>query len=152
MWAGFAAANPAITLPDTPATIDVPTTWKPKPTSALVAAYRGPQGTTLAIARAQVPNTSAWIDKSKQAYANEIERGAKAARPGLHTRRRKLHDIHGVPALDLELRSNDGTRLVMRILLFRTYALTATIELPRGVGPREARAIVASFGPPRRAP
>ena len=56
---------------------------------------------------------------------------------------------NGVPAFDLELRRTDGSTIVTRILLFRTYALAATIEIPKGGMLEAARAITSQFSPPR---
>jgi len=136
-------------LPRTKATIDVPASWSPLPPDpSLVVAYRSPSGLVLAVTRAPVPNPSAWIPKSRAAYAAEIQRGAVTALPGLRTLRSKLGTVHGIPTLDLELRRADGATLVIRILLYRTYALATTIEVPAGGALSEARAIIGGFAQP----
>lgn len=144
-----AAAEP-VALPGSKALFDVPKTWTPlpRPTEPVVAAWqRG--ASVLAVSRAAVPNTSAWIKGSRDGYAQEVERGAVTAVAGTRLLARALADLNGVPTLDLELRRPDGTQLVIRILLFRTYALAATLEVPKGEPLGEARAIVRSLTAPK---
>ena len=143
-----------LALPNTKATIDLPdagwTRLDDKP--ALVAAYQGPGGTLLAITRAQVPNTDAWRSKSRDAYAAEIAKGALARLPGGKELARKLGDANGVPVLDLEVRTRNGATVVLRYLLFRSYALALAIEIPKGGDVAAARAIAKSFSPPKDPP
>jgi hypothetical protein len=143
-----------LALPNTKATIDLPdagwTKIDDKP--ALVAAYRGPGGALLAITRAQVPNSDAWRSKKRDAYVAEIAKGALAKLPGGKELARKLGDATGVPALDLEVRTKDGATVVLRYLLFRTYALALALEIPRGGDVAAARAIAKSFSPPKETP
>ena len=143
-----------LALPNTKATVDVPEAgWKKledKP--ALVAAYQGPGGMLLAITRAQVPNSDAWRSKTRDAYAAEIAKGALAKLPGAKEQSRKLGDANGVPVLDLEARKADGTTVVLRYLLFRTYALALAIEVPKGGDVSIARSIAKSFAPPKATP
>ena len=58
---------------------------------------------------------------------------------------RHVGEVNGVPVLDVELRRADGSVVVLRYLLFRTYALALAIE---GTDAAKARAIAASFKPP----
>jgi len=149
--AGAPAGATPLDLPKTRATIDVPASWSATatpPAPEIVVGYRSPSGSTLAVIRSAVPNASAWIPKSRKAYVAEVERGALAAEPGLRKRSSKLIDAHGIPALDLELRRKTGATLVIRILLYRTYALAATIEVPAGGSLAEARTIIAGFMQP----
>ncbi len=146
--AGRAAAEP-IALPKSKALLDVPKTWTRLPDDPeVVAAFKNGDA-LLVISRAQVPNISAWIKASRETYAQEVERGALAAVPGTKKLARAFADINTVPTLDLELRRPDGTQLVIRILLFRTYALSATFEIPKGGSLDEARAIAKKLTAPR---
>ena len=144
-----AAATPAaaelISIPRTKATITLGAEWKPLAAQGLVAAYRTERGLVLAITRAQVPNIDAWRSKTREAYADEIERGVTSRIPGYRRISRALRDVQGVPALDLEARRKDGTTIVIRILLFRTYALALAIECPRRPDVAVARAVATTF-------
>ncbi|MEO8706502.1 MAG: hypothetical protein ABI867_41135 [Kofleriaceae bacterium] len=138
-----------VELPKTKALLDVPASCTRVERPGLVAAYTCPDGLAVAVTRAQVPNPDAWRTKTRDAYFDQITRGAIAAAPGLRQTARRISDANGVPALDLELRRADGAALVIRILAFRTYALAATVEVPKGVALDEARAITTRFAPPR---
>jgi hypothetical protein len=147
--AGISQADP-VPLPDTKAQLDVPASWTALPTHRdLVAAYKSPTGHVLAVTRAKVPNVSAWIKDSREAYAVEIERGALAAAPDQVKVSRKISEVNGMPAFDLELRRPGGITIVLRVVLFRSYALAATIEVPKGGDVEVARAILARFAPPK---
>jgi hypothetical protein len=148
-FASEAHADP-VPLPNTKAVLDVPASWTKLPAHPdLVVSYKSPAGLVLAITRAKVPNISAWIKESREAYAVEIERGALAAAPNQKKLSRKISEVNGMPVFDLELRRVDGTALVLRVLLFRSYALAATIEVPRGSALEDARAITTRFAPPK---
>ena len=134
-----------ITLPNTKATVSVDDGWKPAAAPSIVAAYRGPRGETLAVTRAQVPNADAWREKTRIAYIDAIERGALSAIRGAKRVSHVVGDASGVPALDLEVKRDDGATIVLRYLLFRTYALALAIEVPKGVDPKPARTIAESF-------
>jgi hypothetical protein len=140
------AAAEVVDLPNTRATVTVDTAWTAVPATGLIAAYKTQTGLLLAITRAQVPNTDAWREKTRDAYVDQIERGLVAT--GDKRLARKVHMLHGVPVFDVELRRKDGTTAMVRILLFRTYALALAIEVPRGADSRFARTVVASFTPP----
>jgi len=142
-----------LALPNTKATVDIPESWaKLDDKPALVAAYKSPAGAHLAITRAAVPNTAAWRAKTRDAYVADVARGALAKLPGAKELAKKLGDANGVPALDLEARKADGTTVVLRYLLFRTYALALAIEIPKGGDVAAARAIAKSFSPPKATP
>jgi hypothetical protein len=138
-----------IAFPNTKATLDLDAGWKRLERPAIVAAYEGPGGAHLAVTRAQVPNSDAWRSKKRDAYIAEVIAGALASVKGAKETSRKLGDANGVPVLDLELRTPDGSTLVLRYLLFRTYALALAIELPKGATLTRARAIAQTFGPPK---
>ena len=138
-----------IAFPNTKATLELDDGWKQLERPALVAAYEGPAGAFLAVTRAQVPNSDAWRSKKRDAYAAEVAKGALASVKGAKETARKLGDANGVPVLDLELRRPDGSTIVLRYLLFRTYALALAIELPKGASTTRARAIAQSFAPPK---
>lgn len=149
--ASVASAEP-IEIPKSKALFDVPKTWTRQPLGpdepALVGVWK--RGSSiLAVTRAQVPNLGAWIKASRETYASEVEKGALAAVAGTKKLARAFADINGVPTLDLELRRPDGTQLVIRVLLFRSYVLTATIEIAKGGSLDEARAITRKLTAPR---
>ena len=150
-----AAAADVVTLPDTRATFALDlATWSALPiepaaaAAGLVAAYRSPSA-TLAIARARVPNPDAWRAKTRTGYVAQIERGIAASIPGYTRTARAIGalggELDGVPMLDLEATGAAGTRYVIRVLLFRTYALTLAAEVTHRDLDR-ARAAVRSFG------
>ncbi len=141
-----------VALPNTKATIAIDDGWKPVPAQGIVAAYRGPRGEILAVTRAQVPNADAWREKTRAAYLDAVERGAIAAIKGAKRIAHKVGEANGVPVLDLEVRRDDGATIVLRYVLFRTYALGLAIEVPNGRSASEARTIAASFTPPATAP
>ena len=146
------AGAEVIALPRTKATVTLGADWKPVVAPALVAAYRTDSGLVLAVTRAQVPNPDAWRAKTREVYADEIERGVTARIKGYKRLARVLADRQVVPALDLEARRADGATIVLRVLLFRTYALTVAIEVPRKADLAAAREITRSFGLPAPAP
>jgi hypothetical protein len=147
--AAIAQADP-VPLANTKATLDVPAGWTKLPAHPdLVVAFKSPAGHVLAVTRAKVPNLSAWIKDSREAYAVEIERGALAAAPNQKKVSRKISDVNGMPVFDLELRRAEGSTIVLRVLLFRSYMLATTIEVPKGASIDEARAITARFAVPK---
>jgi hypothetical protein len=155
----LAALSPAhadpIKLPSTRAVLDVPAGWTPIEDAerrGLVAGYRGPRGAVLAVTRAQVPNGDAHRAPTREAYVEQIERGIAAHVPGYRRIARRFGDHHGTPALDLEARREGGATIVVRVLLFWTYALALAIEVPPGADARIAREIAAGFGPPSPPP
>lgn len=141
-----------VRLPHTRAVLQVPAGWTavdPAGAPGLVAGYRGGGGILLAVTRARVPNVDAYRTASRDAYADQIERGLAARVQGYRRVSRRLAEQHGTPALDLEARRADGATLVVRVLLFWSYALALAIEVPPGADAKAAREIAASFGPPR---
>jgi hypothetical protein len=137
-----------VALPKTKATLTVPAGWTRSDAGGVVAGFRAPGGVIAAVTRAQVPNPDAWRAKTREAYADQIERGVVAAARGKRTLRKLSELGSGVPALDLELKRDGGALVVVRVLLFRTYALALAIELPAGVDPRDARGVATQFAPP----
>lgn len=152
--AGCAAVAHAdvVTLPGTRAVVDVPASWSAITVDEVVLARRGPAGELLAITRANVPNPEAWRAKTREAYVEQIERGIASKIRGYQKRSRRLGEAGGVPVLDLEARRDDGATIVLRILLFRTYALALAIEVPKRGPVATARQIVETFAPPSAAP
>ena len=146
------AAAEVITLPNTKATVTLGAEWKPITAPSLVAAYRADGGLVLAITRARVPNIDAWRSKTRDAYVDEIERGVAAKVPGYKRVSRSIGDANGVPVLDLEAKRTGGATVVIRVLLYRTYALALAIEVPRKGDVAAARAVTKSFASPGRAP
>jgi hypothetical protein len=141
-----------VKLPRTRAVLDVPGGWMPVDDPAgrgLVAGYRGERGIVLAVTRAPVPNADAYRASSREVYADQIERGIAGRVKGYRRVSRKLGEPRGTPALDLEARRADGATVVVRVLLFPTYALSLAIEVPAGADARVARDVAASFAPPK---
>lgn len=144
-----------VKLPRTTAVLDVPAGWAPIDDAAgrgLVAGYRGDRGVVLAVTRAPVPNTSAYRAQERDAYADQIERGIAARVKGYRRVARRLGEQRGTPALDLEAKRADGATIVVRVLLFWTYALALAIEVPPDANAKLARDVAASFAPPRPRP
>jgi hypothetical protein len=138
-----------IDLPDTYAEITIDTkTWHANPKPGLVVAYKNDRRDDLVITRAQVPNIDAWRTKTRDAYVDQIERGLVAI--GFKTKSKRLTTIEGVPVLDLEASHKLGP-LVLRVILFRTYALSLAIHGPR-LSRTAARAIAKTFVPPPARP
>ena len=93
-FAGISHADP-VKLPDTKAQLDVPASWTLLPPHRdLVAAYKSPTGHVLAVTRAKVPNVSAWIKDSREAYAVEIDGTIAPERMAGLPRRDGLDAIH----------------------------------------------------------
>jgi hypothetical protein len=143
------AGAEAVVLPGTQAVVDVPAGWRSVEVAHVLAGWHGPAGELLAITRAAVPNTDAWRTPTRDAYVAQIERGIARSVRGYRKQLHKLATINGVPVLDVEASRGDGAKLVIRILLFRTYALALAIGVPRARPVSGARAIAQSFTPPR---
>ena len=146
-----------VVLPNTKAKLAVSSGWHVATPGAagagtspgsLVVAYKSDRGALLAVTRAQVPNTAAWRAKTRDAYADDIERGITDQVPGYKRVSKKIAVVHDVPTLDLEARRRDGASVVIRVLMFRTYALALAIEVPSGGDVADARSIAAGFAPP----
>lgn len=158
-----AAAAPAradeVKLPNTRAVLHVPAGWtkigadepgrgsKTVGARGLVIGYRGDGGIVLAVTRAGVPNVDAYRTAARDAYVDQIERGLAARVAGYRRVSRKLAEQRGTPALDLEARRADGATIVVRVLLFWTYALSLAIEVPPGADVKAAREVAARFAP-----
>jgi hypothetical protein len=138
-----------VTLPRTKTTLRVPASFTRVEKTGLVAGFRDSRGTLLAVTRASLPNPEAWRSKTRDAYLDQIERGVLASIRGARKLARQAHSANGVPALDLEVRRDDGATILVRVLAFRTYALALALEVPRRGSLDEGRAIVKSFAPPR---
>lgn len=151
---GRGARAEVVDLPGTLATITLDEAWTKVPaatlTPALVAGYRASLG-SLAITRAAVPNPDAYRAKTRDAYLAEIERGVATTLAGYKRTSRKLGEVNGVPVLDLEARRTGDAVTVIRVLVFRTYALSLAIEV-QPAELRAARAIASTFQPPKPTP
>ena len=148
MLASVARADQVITLPRTKATLRLPAAFTRVERPRVVAGFRDPHGVLVAVTRAGVPNPEAWRAKTRDAYLEQIERGVLASIGGGKRLARSTAPVAGIPTLDLEVRRDDGATIVIRILVFRTYALGLAIELPRKASLDEARAIAKAFAPP----
>lgn len=137
------AAADEIDVPKSLAHLSVPDDWKAMRMTPIVAAYKRDDGAMLAVTRADVPNGDAWNPDKKKAYADSIFAGIKASLPTAKKLTKKLVEMNGVPALDVEA-TRDGKPIVIRVLMFRTYALSLAIE---GAPLDVARDIAAKFGP-----
>jgi hypothetical protein len=145
-----------VELPKTLAHLQLPDGWKATRAPGLVAAYKRDDGALLAITRADVPNSDAWSkDKAKrEAYADRVSAGVKAAMTGTKKLTKKLGEMNNVPALDCE-GTKDGAPVLVRVLLFRSYALSLAVELPTSADAKAlqaARDILAKFGPTKPVP
>lgn len=151
---GAAHADTIVALPDTPTQLVLDDGWHrivtrgPQP----VAAYRHEDGRALAVTRADAPNADAWISAKQQAYADAVERGIHDALPGYQRVSKRLVDAAGIPALDVEARRAGGATVVVRVLLYRTYALSLAIEVPDGGDVALARRLAIEFAPPPSQP
>ncbi len=145
---GTAHADTVIELPKTKARLELPDAWKATPTPGLVAVYKDDRGAVLAVTRADVPNPDAWKSETKQAYADKVERGIRSRVAGYKRTSKKLVTAGGVPALDVEATRTGGATVIVRVLLFRTYALSLAIEVPKSGDVGGARAIAQAFAPP----
>lgn len=143
-----AAADTLVALPRTKALLELPAGWQAVAAPTLVAAYKHERGPVLAVTRADVPNPDAWRSQTKAAYADEVERGIAATLPGYKRISKKLVSANGIPALDVEARREGGATVVIRVLLFRTYALSLAIEVPARSDVAAARTIASRFAPP----
>ena len=144
-----------IDLPDTPAVITVPGTWKtstlPDVEAPPVAAYESASGGRVVITRASAHNPEAWLERTRARYVDAVEAGVEKATTGYKRKARTVQKVNGVPCMDLEItRTVDGVKedVTLRFVFFRTYTLTAA-----AVGPKKDRAAIAailkSFGPPK---
>jgi hypothetical protein len=142
------AAAETIALPSSTAKLVLPDGWTAVKAPGVVAAYRTEGGAVLAVTRASVPNPDAWRAQTRAAYADKVERGIRAGIPGYKPTAKKLVEASGMPALDIEATRDGGATVLVRVLLFHTYALSLAIEVPRGGDLAAARAIIQAFAPP----
>jgi hypothetical protein len=147
----LAYADTVIELPKTKARLELPDGWTRFDHPGLVVGYRDAQNSTLVVSRSDAPNPDAWSDdaKKRQAHADAIERGIARGVPGYKRTRKKLGKAGDVPALDLEAARDGGSFVVMRVLMFRTYVLALGIEVASKSLVPSARAIAATFAPPK---
>ena len=142
-----------VEVPKSKATLTLPDSWQrvtdAKTDKSVVAIYKHTAGHLLALTRADVPNPDAWVADKKQAYADQVEKGIKSKVPGYKRTAKKLGDANGIPALDIEAKRDDGAIVVVRVLLFRTYATSVAIEVPKSGDVGAARAVVKTFAPPK---
>jgi hypothetical protein len=146
-----AHAETIVELPKTKAQLVLEDEWTriATQTKDVQVLYKHDNGSLLAVTRADVPNPDAWVKDKKQAYADDVERGIKATIPGYKRTSKKLVDANGVPALDVEAKRQGGATVIVRVLLFRTYALSLAIEVPTKKNVAAARTLAKSFAPPR---
>jgi len=151
LLAGSARAETIVSLLNSKATLTLGDGWnRQKHTfKGIVEIFKHDNGATLVVTRADVPNPDAWLADKKQAYIDKVEAGIKAGVLGYKRIAKKIVDANGVPALDLETKRDGGSTVVIRVLLFRTYAVSAAIEVPKGGDVASARAAVKTFAPPK---
>ena len=152
LLASAAHAETLVEFPKSKAQLHLGDGWSAVSAPSLAAAYKHDAGLVLAVTRADVPNPDAWVDKKRQAYADKVEAGIKAKLPGYKRLAKKLGDASGIPALDVEARRDGGAIVVVRVLLFRTYALSLAIEVPKGGDVALARSVAKAFAPPPEPP
>lgn len=143
-----AAFADEVDIPRSTAHLSVPDDWKAVRGTPLVAAYKHDDGALLAVTRADVPNADAWKKDTKKAYADSVFAGIKASLPTAKKLAMKLGEINNVPALDVE-GTREGKPIVIRVLMYRTYALSLAIE---GAPLEVARGIAGKFGPLKPVP
>jgi hypothetical protein len=148
---GVAHAETLVALPNSKATLTLGDGWKRQTHTfkGIVEIFKHDAGALLVVTRADVPNPDAWVADKKQAYVDKVEAGIKASVPGYKRLAKKVVDANGVPALDLETKRDGGSTIVIRVLLFRTYSVSAAIEVPKGGDVAAARAITKAFAPPK---
>ena len=137
-----------VDIPNSTAHLSVPDDWKTVRGTPLVAAYKRDDGALLAVTRANVPNADAWKSDAKKVYADSVFAGIKASLATAKKLTKKLGEINNVPALDVEA-TREGKPIVIRVLMYRTYALSVAIE---GAPLDVARGIATKFGPLRPVP
>lgn len=142
------ATAETIELPKSTARLVLPDGWTAVNAPGVVVAYRTERSAVLAVTRANVPNPDAWRTETRAAYADKVERGIRAGIPGYKRTAKKLVEVSGMPALDIEAGRDGGAIVVVRVLLFHTYALSLAIEVPKGGDVATARAIAQAFAPP----
>lgn len=145
-----ASADTQIQLPDSKAQIVLPDRWDKAAVDHVALSYKHPSGSLLVVTRTDAPNPDAWSDtaKTREAYADAIERGLAKSIEGYKRTRRKLAKANGVPALDIEATRTGGATVIVRALLFHTYGLTLAIEVPAKGDIAVARRIASAFAPP----
>jgi hypothetical protein len=150
---GAARAETLIEIPKSKATLTLDDNWQriapARNDKGALEVYKHSAGHVLALTRADLPNPDAWVQDKKQAYADQVEKGIKSKVPGYKRLAKKLADANGVPALDIEAKRQDGAIVVVRVLLFRTYALSLAIEVPKAGDVAIARTAVKTFTPPK---
>ena len=157
--AAAAQPGPPIDLPDSPAELRLDAAWQPvalPPGTAEppVGAWRHPTGAVLVVTRAAAPNPDAWRVKTRPAHADEVEAGTRDAAPDYRRRTRSVHDVRGVPAMDLSFRRGRGASaevVAMRFVFFRTHTMTAAVAVPEArwrKAQRAAEAAIAGLGLP----
>ncbi len=144
-----ARAGTLVEIPKTAARLDLPDGWQPLAARGTVIAYKHERGSVLAITRADVPNPNAWRSEKRQAYVDEIEAGIAARIAGYKRTKKRVVTAGGIPALDVEATRDGGATVLIRVLLFRTYALALAIEVPKGGDVAAARPVIAAFSPPK---
>lgn len=151
---GSLRAETILALPNSKATLTLGDGWnRVKHTyKGIVEIFKHEGGSILVVTRADVPNPDAWIAEKKQAYVDKVEAGIKVGVPGYKRLAKKIVDANGVPALDLETKRDGGSTVVIRVLLFRTYSVSAGIEVPKGGDLTMARAVLKTLAPPKDPP
>jgi hypothetical protein len=151
LLAPAAHAETLVEVPKSKATLTLADGWNrvTHTHKNIVEIFKHDTGALLVLTRADVPNPDAWVADKKQAYADQVEKGIKASVRGYKRLAKKLGDANGVPALDLEAKRDDGAIIVVRVLLFRTYAVSVAIEMPKGADLALARTAVKTFTPPK---
>jgi hypothetical protein len=138
-----------IVLPRTKVVLHLAAGWKTLPEDQLVpglvvGAISGDN--LLAITRARVPNADAWRKKTRDGYLEDIEKGIAKTVPGYKRISKKLGEVNTVPYLDVVATRAGGATVMIRVLAFRTYALSIAIEGSKLDD--EAKKMVTSFAPP----
>lgn len=147
--AGVAQAETVVEVPKSSARLTLDDGWwrRTHTFPDNIEIYEHERGSRLVLTRADIPNPDAWVDRKRQAYVDQVEKGIARSVAGYKRVARKVGRAGSVPTLDLEAKTSRGTTLVIRVLLYRTYSVSAGIEVPERGDVAAARAILKAFGP-----
>ena len=151
---GVTHAETIVEIPKSTVTLTLPDGWNrvAHTFKGIVEIFKHERGSNLVITRADVPNPDAWVEDKRKAYVDKVEDGIRKSIPGYKRVAKKIVDVNGVPALDLEAKRTGGATVVARVLLFRTYSVSAGIEVPAHGDVAAARTIIKTLAPPKQLP
>lgn len=113
--------------------IEVPPDLVPEPGGTALHRFASSSGMRASISRIGFPNLQAYWRGERDSFFASLERGAASASSEYRLRRKKDQREGGTPVYDLffERTRADKRELVwMRVLLFRRFAIIATVTSP----------------------